>query len=470
MIKSINRKLFEAIFKVVFTLNVMLSMSACTKDVNIPTKPNFVFILVDDQGWEQTSVEMIKGKPQTKSDYYHTPNLERLAEQGMRFTNGYAPAAVCAPTRYSIQFGQTTARLRMTKVGMPTAHIDHSMLSIPKLLKSVDSNYRAAHYGKWHLDIEPSVLGYDDSDGMTRNADGGYGENDKWGNNFDEDPKKIFSLTKKASDFMEASVNIHKPFYLQISHYAVHAVLFSRHETFEKYDSLPKGKIHDLPIFAAMTENLDTGVGMIMKKIEELGIADNTYIIYMSDNGGVPTIPKRIEYIIGDNFPLRRGKWDLFEGGIRVPFIIKGPGIKENSQSNVPVIGYDLLPTLRDLAGGSCPLPETIDGGSFKDILLNEGEGNIKRPFGGLIFHFPHTHGRILDQYPSAIRVGDYKLVKFRYPDSTRLMLFDLSNDIGESENLTDMLPAKAKELEKEMDDYLISVDANIPFKSNLKE
>jgi arylsulfatase A-like enzyme len=163
--------------------------------------PNFIVILTDDQGWNGTSVQMMDTNIQSKSDFHQTPNLEKLANRGMRFSSAYASAPVCSPSRYSIQFGQTPARLKMIRVGMNTNHINHqSSFTIPKLLKKINSKYKAAHFGKWGIDVDPSELGYDQSDGITGNKEGGfnYQSNKKqWQNNIDQDPKKYLAQHKK---------------------------------------------------------------------------------------------------------------------------------------------------------------------------------------------------------------------------------------------------------------------------------
>ena len=168
------------------------------------SSPNFIFILSDDQGWNGTSVKMMSNEPESKSDYFETPNLEVLAQRGMRFSDAYASAPVCAPSRYSIQFGKTPARLSLIRVGMNTDHIDHEgFISIPKALKEINSKYKTAHFGKWGMGSNPSVLGYDVSDGPTKNKDGNFDNNkNQWKIFFKEDPKYIFSLTEKAIEFI----------------------------------------------------------------------------------------------------------------------------------------------------------------------------------------------------------------------------------------------------------------------------
>ena len=317
--------------------------------------PNFILILADGQGWNGTSVQIMNSEPLSKSDYHFTPNLEKLAQRGILFSNAYASAPVCAPSRYSIQFGKTPARLSLIRVGMNTNHINHEeLVSIPKALKKINNDYVAAHFGNWGMRSTPEKLGYDNSDGPTKNKDGGFVNNGtQWNHISVKDPKNIFSLTQKAVDFMVKNTKEDKPFYLQISHYAVHASIQSKEETYQKQEHKHLGAQHINSGFAAMTEDLDEGLGLILDKIKQLGIEDNTYVLYMSDNGSVPNIPGARKYIKSYNYPLRRGKWDALEGGLRVPLIIAGPGIEYGNESGVPVSGSDILPTIKDLAGKS---------------------------------------------------------------------------------------------------------------------
>ena len=422
--------------------------------------PNFIFILADDQGWNGTSVKMMHDEPGSKSDYFETPNLVKFADSGMRFSNAYSSAPVCAPSRYSIQFGKTPARLSLIRVGMNTDHINHDdFISIPKALKKNNSDYRTAHFGKWGMGSNPSALGYDVSDGPTKNIDGNFNNNkNQWQNVLKKDPKNIYSLTNRAIEFMNSSTLEKKPFYLQISHYAVHSNIESTQESYIRFKDKPKGLFQKDQGFAAMTYDLDQTIGILLDKVKELGIEDNTYIIYMSDNGSVPNIPGAKKYEKSYNYPLSRGKWDAFEGGIRVPLIISGPGIKNGSESAVPVSGSDLLPTIIDLAGGkSIRLTET-DGGSFMSILLNKDKKQIKRSVDGIFFHVPYKNGIALKRPHSAVRRGDYKLIKFQ--DDKSVLLFNLATDKREEFNLANQNPEKAKELEKILDDYLIEVKA----------
>ena len=422
--------------------------------------PNFIFILADDQGWNGTSVQMMHDEPGSKSDYFETPNLVKFADSGMRFSNAYSSAPVCAPSRYSIQFGKTPARLSLIRVGMNTDHINHEdFISIPKALKKNNSDYRTAHFGKWGMGSNPSVLGYDVSDGPTKNIDGNFNNNkNQWQNVLKKDPKNIYSLTNRAIEFMNSSTLEKKPFYLQISHYAVHSNIESTQESYIRFKDKPKGLFQKDQGFAAMTYDLDQTIGILLEKVKELGIEDNTYIIYMSDNGSVPNIPGAKKYEKSYNYPLSRGKWDAFEGGIRVPLIISGPGIKNGSESAVPVSGSDLLPTIIELSGGKSIRLTKTDGGSFMSILLNKDKKQIKRSVDGIFFHVPYKNGIALKRPHSAVRRGDYKLIKFQ--DDKSVLLFNLVKDKREEFNLANQNPEKAKELEKILDDYLIEVKA----------
>jgi len=433
--------------------------------------PNFVFFLSDDQGWTGMSVGMHRSRDDAKSDYFLTPNLERLAHQGMRFSQGYSPAALCCPTRRSLQLGQTPARQGDDKRFAANYPPSHDRLSIPRMLKAANPDYVTAHFGKWdhRTELEPKHIGYDESDGNTGNREGNVGSDlskkEKWTRYTEiDDPKRIFSLTDRANDFMERHTRAGRPFYVQISHYAIHAYMQTRPETLRKHEQRTKGKIHSIPAYAGMTEDLDTGIGKVLDKLEELGISDSTYVFYLADNGAVPWVPPNKENRLANpttyenlsrNHPLRAGKWTVFEGGIRVPFIVKGPGIRPDSFCDVPVVGWDLLPTLADLAGFKQTLPNYIDGGSFRQLLENSGRGTVTRPSDGLVFHryspdYPHT----------AIRVGDYKLIKFW--KSEKLLLFNLKDDIGETHNLVDAVPDKARELHQKLMNYLMSVRSDI--------
>jgi len=426
--------------------------------------PNFILILADDLGWSSLSTTMDLTKPNARSDYYRTPNVDELADRGMRFSNAYAAAPVCSPTRYSIQFGKTPARLHRTRSDKPN-RVDHSQQSIAQVLKSIDPSYRTAHFGKWHIDVDPGALGYDVHDGMTNNRAGGFVDDaSQWHGSVDDDAKRVDSLTRRAIDFLEDAVARDQPFYLQLSHYAVHSNIEYSEASFAQLGDREPGALHSNRGYAAMLHDLDASIGTLLRAYEALGLADETYVIFTSDNGGMPVIPMELNlgrpYQRGLNSPLLRGKWDLTEGGIRVPFIVIGPGIAPGAQSNTAVVTYDLLPTLADLAGGTPNLPTDIDGGSFSGVLTDPS-ATVSRPAEGLIFHYPHYNRVGMNEPHSAIRLGDYKLIHF--PVSERSLLFDLRRDTSEITDLSARKPELRAKLEEQLNSYLQSVDAERP-------
>jgi len=420
-------------------------------------KPNFVLILSDDQGWNGTSVQMDADIAESKSDFYQTPNLEKLAGQGMRFSNAYASSPVCSPTRYSLQTGKSTARHGWTKAApVMTAGDNYPLIpppiprqfsasetTIAELLKK--TGYATAHYGKWHLrGGGPGKHGYDEHDGDTGNQDA-----EAFG---DPNPVDIFGISRRTIAFMEKQTAAGKPFYIQLSHHALHYPEQSLKTTQEKYRRLPPGQRHHDVFRAAMTENLDTGVGMVMNAIKRLGIADNTYLIYMSDNGGGGG---------SSNRPLVGGKGSLWEGGLRVPMIVRGPGILAGVVCDVPVVGHDLFPTFCELAGIADDVPEKIDGGSLVPLWTSRGTGKVQRSTEGLVFHFPHYQGRPENGPQSAIRLGDFKLLKFYEPG--KVHLFDVSKDVGERHDLANEMPERVADLHRRLDTYLQAVEARMP-------
>ena len=441
------------------------------------SKPNFVFILSDDQGWNGLSVRMHPDVPGSKSEYCQTPELEKLASQGMRFSAAYSPAPVCSPTRISLQTGKSPAQLHWTKASpVMTASDNYRMIS-PKIHKSIPeeevtiaemlktAGYACAHFGKWHLDNGgPEEHGYDRSDGDTGNGDAAPF--------IDPNPVDIFGITRRTNQFMEENTRAGKPFYVQLSHHALHYPENALKKTLEKYGKLMNEVMGKNVGRAAITENLDTGVGMVMKKIDDLGIWHNTYLIYMSDNGGGgggkgdKRDKKGKKGDRGDRGesgkdrkkPLTGGKGSLWEGGIRVPLIIRGPGIKPNTFCHVPVVGYDLFPTFCSLAGVSRPMPEGVEGGSIAE-LLEKGRGIVRRARKELFFHFPHYQSK--DGPHSVIISGDYKLLKFY--ETGQVRLHDLSKDIGEENDLAKKMPEKTEDLKKRLESYLKEINAQMP-------
>ena len=433
-----------------------------------PEAPNFILVLTDDQGWTSMSNAMDSRHPTARSDYHRTPALDAIADAGLRFSSAYSASPVCSPSRYSIQFGKSPARLGRTR-GLGANRVDHDQVGIPQVLKRANSNYRAAHLGKWHIDADPSRYLYDVHDGQTTNKEGGYDNNQKaqWRGYSENDPKRVFSLTERAIEFIEASVGEESPFFLQLSHYALHSNIIYREESLAEIGETSEKSVHTDRGYAAMVADLDTAIGQLWAAYNRLGLQDSTYFIITSDNGGMPVLPQQVNkgrpYKKGLNHPLLRGKWDLMEGGIRVPFLVVGPDVPAGSQADEPIIGSDLLPTFADLAGAGDYLPIDLDGISIKP-LLNDPSETLDRPSDGLIFHFPHYNAVGLNEPHSAIRVKDFKLVRFH--SSKRSLLFNIETDIGEQFDLSSAQPEKTAQLEVLLESYLEQVDAERPEQS----
>lgn len=430
------------------------------------SQPNIVFILSDDQDWTETAVQMHPDLPNSKSPYIETPNLVKLARQGMTFSAAYSPAPVCSPTRISLQLGKSPAQLHWTKAS-PTMTRENNYPLIPpsidrripteqttiaEMLKS--AGYATAHYGKWHLSGGgPESHGYDESDGDTSNGDAAP--------HVPPNPVDIFGITERANAFMSKNTKSGTPFFIQLSHHALHYPQNSARELQEKYAKLSNGSIEDKPVLRmAMAEHLDAGVGLIMEHIDKLGIADNTYLIFMSDNGGGGQGGGSRNAGSGNREwvrPLTAGKGGVWEGGIRVPLIIRGPGVKAGTYCDTRVVGYDFYPTFCKLAGITESLPEGLEGGDIAQ-LFKTGSGKVNRAREELVFHFPHYQG---DTPHSAILMDQYKLMKW-YEDG-RIRLFDLSKDIGEGTDLSKIMPERADDLEKRLQMYLKAINARMP-------
>jgi arylsulfatase A-like enzyme len=439
-------------------LTVLFSFTAIGKS------PNFVLVYIDDLGWAETSVEMIEGREDTRSDFNRTPNLERLAREGMVLSSCYSPSALCAPSRNSLLHGMTPSRLRYTVLSAVEARKQYlGQITIPQALKKANSDYQTAHFGKWHNEsIKPTEAGYDVTDGPNGNGPGDF-DNDGKTHLPEVDPKRIFSLTDKSIKFMKEQVAAERPFYLQLSHYANHIWHDSLKKTREKYKKLPKGKKYEkkdglpdeeIPIamynhgwiinYAAMLDDVDRAFGTLLDAIDELGIDEETYVIFTSDNGGG----------FRGNAPLKAGKGSLYEGGIRMPSFVRGPGVKGGSYCKVPIVQWDFLQTFYDLAGGTDPLPRDLDGGSLRDVFQKGNKGRVKRNTKELIFHFP-WHTGVAE---SVIRSGNYKLRKDL--DSLNTELFDISKDLSEENDLAADMPDLVRKLDKKRANYLKEVNA----------
>ncbi|MDR1958226.1 MAG: sulfatase [Planctomycetaceae bacterium] len=436
--------------------------------------PNIIFILTDDQGWSESSVLMHPDQPYSREPYFSTPSMERLAMQGRRFSNGYAPAPICTPTRRALLVGMTTARTRGSE--FKSEFDPRNYLTIPQALKKVNPNYRCVHFGKWgeQMIAKPDEVGYDESDGDTGNLTGNSNNGEKidlkqFPSATNDDPKLMFSLVKRSIEFMERQTQAGNPFYLQLSCYAAHYQLQATETAAKKYEQKGTPPRDFPPIFAAMVEEMDKGIGQVLDAVETLGIAQKTYIILGADNGGSPHqhvgIQRRENLAPqSPNYPLLGYKQELREGGIRVPFIVKGPGIAANSWCHEPVAHYDLLPTFVDLAGGDvaslASSGEKIDGGSIKTLML-EGKGEVKRSVPGLVFHRP-------DKSVSAFRSGDYKI--FHDWNKNKTFLYNLTKDIGEQNDLAEKEPEKLNELKNILLNYLETVNAEPYSREKIQE
>jgi arylsulfatase A len=434
--------------------------NSCTEEV---VQPNIILILADDQGWGATSVQVDPDVRESASDFIRTPRLENLAARGMVFSNGYAPHANCSPSRAAILTGKPPARLHLTDIVdrhsgplfegnrlIPPPHaygLDTAEITIAELIKKERPDYATAHFGKWHLAAGgPETHGFDASHGETWNREGN--------NNPPEDPKKIFTITRDGIEWMEEQVRGGRPFYLQLSHYATHLQTESRPETLSDVDKRKPGGRHLWAPYAAMAEDLDTGVGMILDMVDSLGIRDHTYVIYLADNGTYPTPnPGNI------NGPLHGWKATLWEGGLRVPFIIAGPGIKPGN-SRCLVTGCDLFPTICDWLHIS-QLPEGVEGGSLVPVLSEPDISGVQRKRDFWVFHFPHYQHQKGNHPVSAIYKDQYKLLRW-YEDTT-IRLYDLKNDLAEATNLVPVRPGTAADLNRLLEEYLEDIGAGLP-------
>ncbi len=431
--------------------------------------PNILFILSDDQGWSQVSKSMSPGISGSFSPYLSTPNIDRLGDSGLRFSNGYAPAPISTPTRRSILSGVSSARggTEFKSSFVPAEHI-----TIPKALKQANPEYICAHFGKWGgptMISSPEECGYDISDGITGNPEGGMpGSLGVKGGHADgplyfiddQDPKRTRSVTNSAMELMGRAVKENRPFFIQVSYYAVHLSVVCKEETLGKYQLKGEPDRSYTPAWAAMMDEMDQGVGRLMDMVDELGISENTYIFFMSDNGGTEAIPGKNAERLPPNHPLSGAKSTLLEGGIRVPFLVRGPGITPGSYSPVPVVGYDLLPTFYELAGGKQQLPDYVDGGSIRSLFGDPLNGVVKRPLDALIFHHP---GRL----SSAIRQGSYKLFLTWDQEGNieSQTLYNLDANVAETSksNISGSNKRRVRNLQKILLGYLKLVDARNP-------
>ncbi len=470
-----------------FITILSLIMAACAPSGKSDKQPNILFILADDLGYTDLSC--------MGSAYYETPNIDRIAEEGTVFTNGYANSRVCSPSRASIMSGKFTARHDITvHIGSPSGeawrkrkkytkmlpadyahHLDLDYITMPEALKQV--GYRTFFAGKWHLgDVGswPQDHGFDINKGGYESGGprGGYFSPYKNPNLEDGTDGENLSLrlANETVEFMKqhSKAQPDQPFFAYLSFYAVHSPIQTTEEKWRKYRDkaeamgltakekgfemtkyMPMRQQQDNPVYAGLIEQMDDAVGLVLKSLDDLGLDDNTIVVFTGDNGGVAA---------GDNFstcnaPLRAGKGYQYEGGFREPYFIKVPGLSKSGEKiDYPVTGADFYPTLLDLAGGDLLSQEHNDGISLLPLL--KGEKLAERP---LIWHFPH-YGNQGGEPSSIIRRGDWKLIHF-YEDDVDV-LYNLKDDVSETTDLAAQYPEKVEALHKELFDYLASVNA----------
>jgi arylsulfatase A-like enzyme len=418
--------------------------------------PNIILILTDDQGWSQRSGLMDPENPKSGSSYLHTPAMDRIAAEGMRFTGGYSPAPLCTPTRRSILCGTSAARSG-TEFASEWVPADH--MTLPRALKQANPDYQCAHFGKWgeKMISSPEDCGYDVSDGHTGNVTGGMADKMQPAH-IVEDPKRTGSVTDRSIKFIREQTSAGKPFYVQVSYYAVHLRTELLQSSLEKYQNKGVPDRAYSQGWAGMLEELDSGIGRLLDELDTLGISDNTYVVFTTDNGGRGTVPGGNPESLAVNAPLSGAKHSLLEGGIRVPLMVRGPSIKAGSVCRVPVAGYDFLPTFHELAGGKGKLSDELDGGSFVTLFSDPKTDSVKRPIDGLVFSRPR-------QGMAVIRTGQWKLLAEvnakRQIQSAKL--FNVVADIAEWHDLSTTHPDKARQLHARLKTYLETVDDPSP-------
>jgi arylsulfatase A-like enzyme len=458
--------------------------------------PNIVMFYIDDWAWNGSPVAMDDSMENSRMPVLQMPNVEKLAKEGMKFRNAYG-SPQCSPARACIQTGQSNPRSGFTVYlgskepyydtqkeyqkfplvpNVSDLELDEDAVTIAEALKRL--GYTSAHVGKWHMRGDPGNHGYVLHDGDTDNNPGntlkaGLKKGEPTPKRLPKDmsdPKLMFSVTEKAIGFMENQVRKGNPFYLQISHYAMHAGRECLDKTREKYLRHPLvqawykennkepetiNRKDDPAIWLGMGEDLDGRIGAVIDKTKDLGIEENTYFIVVADNG---YRHEELQLKPGLKQPLHGRKWWLWDGGIRVPMIVKGPGIKPGSVFNGNVVNYDFLPTFVDWAGGDSKELQNIDGVSLAGYMAgNEpDEAFLNRC---LYFHYPHYRSSVPH---SVIISGSSKVIHFFHrPDIP--MLFDLSGDIGEVTNIAKQNPEAHKKLYDEMMRYLQEVGARFP-------
>lgn len=430
-------------------------------------RPNIVFILIDDYGWKDTGYN--------GSTFYRTPNIDALAKSGMVFTDGYSASPVCSPTRAAIMTGRYPARLHLTshlqgasnrfhftRVLQPNARLELPLreVTIAEMLR--DGGYRTACIGKWHLGkagFLPKDQGFDVSyAGDEAGSTNSFFFPD-WQKKVNLDGKPGDYLTDRLTDLAAAFIqeNRERPFFLYLPHFAVHTPIQGKPDKVKKYDALAKpDNPQNYGEYAAMIESVDESVGRVVKALKDAGVENNTLLIFTADNGGVSSKEWKNRPVTS-NLPLRAGKGHIYEGGIRVPTIVRWQGVtRPGSTCREPIVSYDYAPTIAEAAG--VPAASGIDGKSFVKLLRGGSLGERE-----LFWHYPHYSPQ-LGRPAAAMRRGDYKLILFF--ETGEAELYNLRNDIGETKNLAAAQPQRAAEMRGRLEAWLNETRAQVPVKN----
>ena len=449
--------------------------------------PNVIVVLVDDLGWMDLGCQ--------GSDFYRTPNIDRLAATGMRFTDGYASCAVCSPTRAALMTGRSPARLGITdwiraefqlsarqwpnvrdrfgyhRTGtadrelltpVNELQLPHGEITLAELLKPI--GYASAFIGKWHLGGRghlPVDQGFDENYGGWD-----YGQPPSYFDPFVVLPRLPMGiptlaprqsgeyLTDREADEAVAFIerNKERPFLLYLSHYAVHTPIQAKEDLIEQYERRRDGQGQDDPVYAAMVHSVDDAMGRLLETLDRTGLTDRTLIVFTGDNGGLDRQGRPTE-----NAPLRSGKGYAYEGGLRTPWIVRWPGVTEaGAVSREPIASIDLLPTIAAAVGTRPPADREIDGIDLGPALRGD-----KVPERALMWHFPHyRHGPGHDPY-SVVRKGDWKLIRFYDPAKTEL--YNLAEDLAEANDLATSEQDRTDQLSAVLDEGLQDVGARLP-------
>ena len=440
--------------------------------ISAEPKTNVVFFLIDDLGWRELGCY--------GSDYYQTPNIDRLAKEGVRFTDAYSACTVCSPTRAAIMTGKYPARLLLTqwlpsgrwsrtghkmKEGRYISNLPLEEVTIAEVLR--DHGYKTAFMGKWHLGTEtyyyPEHQGFDvNGAGRDYGAPGSYffPFTGKWkipstGQTLHKKQplsgKKGDYLADRLAEEAESFIrnNSDNPFFLMLSHYAVHTPLQGKPGKVLNYEKNPENKRQGKPAYAAMVESVDESVGRVTRVLRELGLEKSTLVIFTSDNGGFAGATS--------NAPLRANKGSNYEGGIRVPAIVKWPKAgRRGVLSNVPIISMDFFPTILAATGHAlCPY-QHIDGVDLTPVLKKSGGLNRD----AIYWHYPH-YNRHPQNFPAGVvRAGNWKLLQEF--ETGKLSLYDLADDIGETRDLASRYPEKVKSLLTKLKSWQKDVGADL--------